>query len=64
MLFDLGAASIGVDAGKVADIVAVALQPPNERIFRVEDHFTDAGVDYHLGAHQARSKSGVDHSVL
>ena len=37
VLQDQGAEAIGVDAGEVADVVAVGLQPPHHRIFGVED---------------------------
>ena len=37
MLEQLGAAPIGVDAGGVADVVPVALEPAHHRVFGVED---------------------------
>ena len=37
VLEQLGAAPIGVDAGRVADVVAVALEPAHHRVLGVED---------------------------
>ena len=32
----LGSPAIGINAGRVADVVSVGLEPPEHRIFRVE----------------------------
>ena len=34
---DLGPATVGVDAGEVADVVAVALEPAHHRVLGVEE---------------------------